>query len=87
MIVHGTLNARDDNQPTYFNPMLTLPVGIDINIDILGVFIACLKTDRPDGLFTTVVCDESGVCLGLVYSNELSIRSGGLLHPFDSHSL
>ena len=30
--------------------------------------IACLKTDREDGLYTTVVCDEHGVALGLVYS-------------------
>lgn len=36
---------------------------------------ACLRSDRPDGLFTTVVTDESGVALGLVYSNELSIRT------------
>ena len=45
------------------------------DVDLLGVFIACLKTDRLDGLYTTVVCDESGVCLGLVYSNATSIRA------------
>lgn len=33
-----------------------------------------LKTDRPDGLYSTVVSDERGVCLGLVYSNEESIH-------------
>jgi phosphoribosyl-ATP pyrophosphohydrolase/phosphoribosyl-AMP cyclohydrolase/histidinol dehydrogenase len=35
--------------------------------------ISCLRTDRPDGLFTTVVCDECGVALGLVYSSCESI--------------
>ena len=45
------------------------------SIDLLGCFVGCLKTDRPDGLYTTVVCDESHVCLGLVYSNETSIRA------------
>lgn len=42
-------------------------------IDILSAFIACVRSDRPDGLFTTVVCDEHGVSLGLVYSNDVSI--------------
>jgi len=44
-------------------------------VDLLGAFIGCLRSDRPDGLFTSVVCDEIGVCLGLVYSNEESIRT------------
>lgn len=33
-----------------------------------------IHSDRPDGLFPTVVTDEHGVCLGLVYSNEKSIE-------------
>ena len=33
-----------------------------------------LRSDRPDGLFPTVVSDERGICLGLVYSNEQSIE-------------
>ncbi len=32
------------------------------------------RSDRPDGLFPTVVTDEHGVCLGLVYSNPQSIE-------------
>ena len=39
-----------------------------------------IQSDRPDGLFPTVVTDEHGVCLGLVYSNyesvEVALRSG-----------
>lgn len=46
-----------------------------IGIDYIAAYIACLRTDRPDKMFTTVVCDEHGVCLGLVYSNEESIRT------------
>ena len=33
-----------------------------------------MVTDRPDGLYPTVVVDERGVCLGLVYSSQESIR-------------
>jgi len=36
-------------------------------------FVKSCRTDRADGLFTTVVCDEMGVALGLVYSSEESI--------------
>lgn len=35
---------------------------------------SALQTDRPDRLYATIVSDERGVCLGLVYSNEESIR-------------
>lgn len=34
---------------------------------------ACLTSDRPDGLWPTVVCDERGVALGLAYSNRESL--------------
>ena len=54
----------------------TLQIAIDsIETDYFAAYIACLRTDRPDGLFTTVVCDEHDVCLGLVYSNEQSIKT------------
>ncbi|KAG8533807.1 uncharacterized protein KY384_001548 [Bacidia gigantensis] len=32
-----------------------------------------LRSDRPDGLFPTVVSDDRGVCLGMVYSNQQSV--------------
>lgn len=35
-------------------------------VDATSAFIACLRTDRPDGLIPTVVCDTSGIALGLV---------------------
>ena len=36
-------------------------------------FAACIKTDRPDGLYTTVVCSRSNEALGLVYSSKESV--------------
>ncbi|KAI2604020.1 histidine biosynthesis trifunctional-protein [Hypoxylon fragiforme] len=37
------------------------------------LFSAAWKSDRPDKLLPTVVCDEGGVALGLVYSSEESV--------------
>jgi phosphoribosyl-ATP pyrophosphohydrolase len=36
---------------------------------------ACLSSDRPDGLWPTIVADERGVALGLAYSNAESLRA------------
>ena len=36
---------------------------------------AALQSDRADGLFPTIVSDQRGNCLGLVYSNEESIET------------
>lgn len=38
-------------------------------------FAAPLASDRPDGLWPTVVCDEHGVALGLAYSSAESLRA------------
>ncbi|KAK6522664.1 trifunctional histidinol dehydrogenase [Arthrobotrys megalospora] len=37
------------------------------------IYAKALKSDRADGLFTTLVVDEQGVALGLVYSSKESI--------------
>ena len=42
--------------------------------DLADATAACLKTDREDGLWTTVVADESGLALGLAYSDLGSLR-------------
>ena len=48
---------------------------IDPTVQLLGLsYAACLKTDRDDGLFTTVVCTRSGEALGLVYSSKVSLE-------------
>lgn len=36
---------------------------------------ACLTSDRPDGLWPTVVVDERGTALGLCYSNAESLKA------------
>jgi len=47
---------------------------IDPTARQLGLcYAACLTTDRPDGLFPTVVCTRAGEALGLVYSSGDSI--------------
>eukprot|EP01113_Clastostelium_recurvatum_P011168 TRINITY_DN1563_c0_g1_i3.p1 TRINITY_DN1563_c0_g1~~TRINITY_DN1563_c0_g1_i3.p1 ORF type:complete len:778 (+),score=196.59 TRINITY_DN1563_c0_g1_i3:2791-5124(+) len=43
-------------------------------LDLGDAFSAPLITDRPDGLYPTVVVDELGTSLGLVYSSLESIR-------------
>ena len=42
--------------------------------DIADALIACLNTDRPDGLFPTVVVDERNEALGLCYSSDSTIK-------------
>jgi phosphoribosyl-ATP pyrophosphohydrolase len=44
-------------------------------IDLADGFGGPLVSDRPDGLWPTIVCDERGATLGLVYSNLESIRA------------
>lgn len=44
-------------------------------VDAAAAFFHCLRSDRPDGMIPTVVCDTSGVAMGLVYSNSLSIAA------------
>lgn len=43
-------------------------------MDLADGLTSCLRSDRSDGLWPTVVCDERGVALGLVYSNQESVR-------------
>ena len=42
--------------------------------DLAKGFCAPLRSDRPDGLWPTIVADERGVALGLAYSNLESVR-------------
>lgn len=44
-------------------------------LDLADGFCAPLRSDRGDGLWPTVVCDERGVALGLVYSSLQSVRA------------
>jgi len=42
-------------------------------INVARLLTANATSDRPDGLFSTLVTDERGVALGLVYSSEESV--------------
>jgi phosphoribosyl-ATP pyrophosphohydrolase len=44
-------------------------------LDLAEAFAAPLVSDRPEGLWPTVVCDEHGTALGLVYSSADSLRA------------
>ena len=43
-------------------------------IDFVDLFLARSKSDRPDGLFSTIVTDCQGVALGLCYSSKESLQ-------------
>jgi phosphoribosyl-ATP pyrophosphohydrolase len=43
--------------------------------DLAEGLCAPLRSDRPDGLWPTIVCDPGGRALGLVYSNLESVRA------------
>jgi phosphoribosyl-ATP pyrophosphohydrolase/phosphoribosyl-AMP cyclohydrolase/histidinol dehydrogenase len=42
-------------------------------LSVAKLLMADATSDRPDGLFTTLVTDERGIALGLVYSSEESV--------------
>jgi phosphoribosyl-ATP pyrophosphohydrolase len=44
-------------------------------LGLAEAYCAPLKSDRDDGLWPTVVCDEAGRALGLVYSNLASVTA------------
>lgn len=59
-------------------------LGIDAQIgmalytgafDLADALAACMKSDRPDGLWPTIVTDPRGTALGLAYSNTESLRA------------
>lgn len=43
-------------------------------LDLADALAAPLRSDRPDGLWPTVVCDEAGRALGLAWSDAESLR-------------
>lgn len=44
------------------------------DLELAEALAAPLRSDRPDGLWPTVVCDTSGIALGLAYSSLESLR-------------
>ena len=55
-------------------------------LDLADAIAAPLRSDRPDGLWPTVVADAAGVALGLVYSNLDSLREAVRLRKGVYHS-
>jgi phosphoribosyl-ATP pyrophosphohydrolase/phosphoribosyl-AMP cyclohydrolase len=56
---------------------IDVQVGMALYSGRLGLaeaLVAPLRSDRPDGLWPTVVCDEQGVALGLAFSDLESVR-------------
>ncbi|KAF5390689.1 hypothetical protein D9757_002729 [Collybiopsis confluens] len=56
------------------NSQLTLANSSSSQLSIADVFLAPITTDRPDGLFPTIVSTETGHSLGLVYSSFESVK-------------
>lgn len=44
------------------------------HMNLAEAFFAPMKSDRPDGLLATVVCDEHGTALGLAWSSRETLR-------------
>ena len=45
------------------------------SLPIMSLISPLIRSDRPDGLYPTVVVNEHGICLGLVYSSKESIAT------------
>ena len=67
--------ARDGHVAIIPASVLTADPHKDPDLVPAHVLItSAIRSDRPDGLYPTVVTDENGVTLGLVYSSEKSIE-------------
>jgi len=47
----------------------------DGTLSLPDAVAACLKTDRTDGLWSTIIVDENGVAVGFAYSDIESLRT------------
>ncbi|KIY49284.1 hypothetical protein FISHEDRAFT_72624 [Fistulina hepatica ATCC 64428] len=59
--------------PVVPTSLLSLQASSSSMLSICDAFVAPLVSDRPDGLFPTIVTDISGHSLGLVYSSPASL--------------
>jgi len=53
--------------------LTTEPKQNESLLSVAKILFSTLKSDRTDGLISTLVVDEQGIALGLVYSNEESL--------------
>ncbi|MEZ6015210.1 MAG: phosphoribosyl-ATP diphosphatase [Planctomycetota bacterium] len=89
--VGGLVEAADGARVTIAGGVTTAPevaaldaLGADAQVgmalytgrmDLADGFLAPATSDRADGLLPTIVTDEGGVALGLVYSSRASVRA------------
>ncbi|KAH7065297.1 tri-functional histidine biosynthesis protein [Macrophomina phaseolina] len=67
--------AKLSGTPIIPAQLLTIDVKAEPQLIPVGkLLLANATSDRPDGLYTTLVTDERGIALGLVYSNEESLQ-------------
>lgn len=67
--------AKLSGTPIVPAALLTIDIKADPQLIPAGkLLLANATSDRPDGLFTTLVTDERGIALGLVYSSEESVQ-------------
>ncbi len=71
--VHAPCTLTSSGAGAGAAPSSSVPGG-GAALPLEGAFVACLRSDRVDGLFTTVVTDERGLALGLVYSSADSVQ-------------
>lgn len=72
---HVLAVAKNASTPIVPAELLTIDPKAEPELLPVGKLIMANATsDRTDGLFTTLVTDERGVALGLVYSSEESVQ-------------
>ena len=60
--------------PIIPHEMLAIGPETDSTLNTAKLLLSQVKSDRPDGLITTLVTDERGIALGLVYSSPESVQ-------------
>lgn len=65
--------ARIHAIPILPSTVLTTATDSQDKVSVAGLLEAAWQSDRPDKLVTTVVTDQSGAALGLVYSSAASV--------------
>ncbi|KAA8907412.1 hypothetical protein TRICI_004991 [Trichomonascus ciferrii] len=64
-----------DDPKIDIGPAIAVIEAEKVNAELAALFAASrLTTDRPDGLYTTLVVDQDDKALGLVYSSDESIK-------------
>ncbi|KAK8162223.1 histidine biosynthesis trifunctional protein [Phyllosticta citrichinensis] len=72
---HVLAVAKNASTPIVPAELLTIDPKAEPELLPVGsIVLANATSDRTDGLFTTLVTDERGVALGLVYSSEESVQ-------------